>query len=169
MTGVLLTESAKIHPIGWVLIIGFVVILVAAMFKDKKDSAMFLEETEKRFAGKKVYGNDIIFITSDNELVVRYAVFGINGYKQFKLADVKYIMSCWDFTSKTWHIGLYNEKKKLITGEDHKSSKKKPLKAKAAFSDSGENVEFVEMLTKFVPNAQLVGIYFQEYKGNLKK
>ena len=54
-------------------------------------------------------------------------------------------------------------------GEDHKSSKKNPLKAKAYFSTRNENVEFIEMLLQFAPNAQLVGMGFKEYKGGYKK
>lgn len=168
MVGVVLTESAKIQPMGWVLIIGFAVILVIAVFTDKKNSAKFNEEVTKRFEGKKVYGNDVVFITSDNELIIRYASMGISGYKLFKLADIKYIMSCWDGGARDWYIGFYNDKKKLIAGEDHKSSKKKPLKTKASFHDSSENVEFLEMITKFTTGVQLVGVSFKEYKGSLK-
>lgn len=173
MLGFALTESAKIQPMGWVLIIGFVVVLVVGVIIgsriDKKNKALFAEEEAKRFEGKKVYGNDAIFITSDNELVMRYATTGVSGYKIFKLEDIKYIMSCWDPGSKCWHTGLYNEKKKPIPGEDHKSSKKQPLKTKGYFQGRTENVEFLEMLLEYVPQAQLVGRSFKEYKGNLKK
>ncbi len=172
MVGVVLTESAKIQPMGWVLIIGFLVFLVVGVIVgsiiDKKNTGIFVEEEKKRFEGKKVYGNDTVFITSDNELVIRYSSVGLKGYKLFKLDEIKYIMSCWDAGARDWYIGFYNEKKKLIVGEDHKSSKKKPLKTKAGFHGSSENVEFLQMITKFAPNAQLVGVSFKEYKGSLK-
>lgn len=173
MIGVWLTENAEIQPMGWVLIIGFLVLLVGGVIIgsiiDKKNRALFAEVEAKRFEGKKVYGNDNIFITSDNELVIRYTSAGTSGYKLFKLETIKYIMSCWDPGSKCWHIGLYNEKKKVVVGEDHKSSKKTPLKAKAYFQNRAENVEFVELLVKYIPNAELVGRSFKEYKGNYEK
>lgn len=173
MIGIILTESAKIQPMGWVLIIGFVVILVVGVIiggrVDKKNRAKFEEEEAKRFEGKKVYGNDVVFITSDNELVVRYDSTGLRGYKIFKLENVKYIMSCWDSTVKQWYIGLYDEKKKGIKGEDHNSGTKPFRKAGAGFHGRSEDVEFLEMIMKFVPDAQLVGLYFKEYKGGLKK
>lgn len=173
MIGVVLTEGAKIQPMGWVLIIGFLVLLVGGVIIgsiiDKKNRAIFAEVEAKRFEGKKVYGNDNIFITSDNELVFRYAAAGARGYKIFKLEDVKYIMSCWDHSSKCWILNLYNEKKKAVVGEDHKSTKRKPLKATAHFSTRNENVEFIEMLLQFAPTAQLVGMGFKEYKGSYKK
>ena len=169
MIGVVLTESAKMPLIGWVLIIGFLVVMVWAVWYDKKKSGKFDEEIDKLFADNKVYGNDTIFITKDNELVVRYHYQAVSGYKIFKLEDVKYIMSCWDHSSKCWILNLYNEKKKAVVGEDHKSTKRKPLKATAHFSTRNENVEFIEMLFKFVPNAELVGMYFKEYKGSYKK
>lgn len=173
MIGVWLTENAEIQPMGWVLIIGFLVLLVGGVIIgsiiDKKNRAIFAEAEAKRFEGKKVYGNDNVFTTSDNELVFRYAASGARGYKIFKLEDIKYIMSCWDHSSKCWILNLYNEKKKAVVGEDHKSSKKTPLKAKAHFSTRNENVELVEMLLQFAPTAQLVGMYFKEYKGSYKK
>lgn len=169
MIGVVLAEGAKIQPIGWVLIIGFLVIIVWAVWYDKKRSGKFDEEVDKLFADKKVYGNEAVFITKDNELVVRNHSMGVSGYKIFKMEDVKYIMSCWDYQSKSWHLNLYNEKKKVVVGEEHKSAKKKPLKAKAYFSTRNENVEFIEMLLQFAPTAQLVGMGFKEYKGSYKK
>ncbi len=173
MIGVVLTEGAKIQPMGWVLIIGFVVVLVVGMIIggiiDKKNRGLFAEKEAKRFEGKKVYGDDAVFITSDNEVVIRYASAGVRGYKIFKLEEIKYLMSCWDPGSKCWHIGFYNEKKKVVVGEDHKSSKKTPLKAKAYFQERGEDVEFLELILKFAPGVQLVGRSFKEYKGNLKK
>lgn len=173
MIGVVLTEGAKIQPMGWVLIIGFLVLLVGGVIIgsiiDKKNRAIFAEVEAKRFEGKKVYGNDNIFITSDNELVFRYAAAGTRGYKIFKLEDIKYIMSCWNYQAKSWSLNLYNEKKKVVVGEDHKSSKKNPLKAKAYFNSRNENVEFIEMLLQFAPTAQLVGMGFKEYKGSYKK
>ena len=173
MIGVLLTEGAKIQPMGWVLIIGFIVVLVVGMIIggiiDKKNRGLFAQKEAKRFEGKKVYGDDTIFITSDNELVIRYASAGVRGYKIFKLEGIKYILSFWNPVDKIWCLGLYNEKKKNIVGEDHKSSKKNPLKAKAYFRTKSEDVEFVEMLVKFIPNAELAGMSFKEYKGNLKK
>ena len=123
MIGTVLTESAKIQPMGWVLIIGFVVVLVVGVIVgsriDKKRAGQFEIEEAKRFEGKKVYGNEAVFITSDNELVIRYHSAGIKGYKIFKLENVKYIMSCWDSTVKQWYIGLYDEKKKGIKGENN--------------------------------------------------
>lgn len=169
MIGVVLTEGAKIQPIGWVLIIGFLVIIVWAVWYDKKRSGKFDEEVDKLFADKKVYGNEAVFITKDNELVVRNHSMGVSGYKIFKMEDVKYIMSCWDYQAKSWSLNLYNEKKKVVVGEDHKSSKKNPLKAKAYFNSRNENVEFIEMLLQFAPTAQLVGMGFKEYKGSFKK
>lgn len=169
MIGVVLTEGAKMSPIGWVLIIGLIVVIVWAVWYDKKRSGKFDEEIDKLFADNKVYGNDTIFITKDNELVVRYHYQAVSGYKIFKLEDVKYIMSCWDHSSKCWILNLYNEKKKAVVGEDHKSTKRKPLKATAHFSTRNENVEFIEMLLQFAPTAQLVGMYFKEYKGDYKK
>ena len=173
MIGVVLTEGAKIQPMGWVLIIGFLVLLVGGVIIgsiiDKKNRAIFAEVEAKRFEGKKVYGNDNIFITSDNELVFRYAAAGTRGYKIFKLEDIKYVMSCWNYQAKSWSLNLYNEKKKVVVGEDHKSSKKNPLKAKAYFNSRNENVEFIEMLLQFAPTAQLVGMGFKEYKGSYKK
>lgn len=155
--------------IGIIVAIGIVAFIVWAIMFDKKRSALFDEETDQLFADKKVYGDEKIFITSENELVIRYHSAGVSGYKIFKLANVKYIMSCWDFSSKCWRINLYDEKKKVIVGEEHKSAKKKPLKAKAYFQDRSEDVEFVEMLVKFIPNAELVGMGYKEYKGNFKK
>ncbi len=155
--------------IAILLVIVIVAIFVWAIMYDKKRAGQFDEEFAKKFADKKVYGNDKIFITSENELVIGYHINGVSGYKIFKLSDVKYIMSCWDFTTKCWHMGLYNEKKKSVVGEDHKSTKKNPLKAKAIFQDRNEDVEFLEMLMKFAPDAELVGLYFKEYKGNLEK
>lgn len=169
MIGVVLTEGAKMPLIGWVLIIGLIVVIVWAIWYDKKRSGKFDEEIDKLFADNKVYGNDTIFITKDNELVVRYHYQAVSGYKIFKLEDVKYIMSCWDHSSKCWILNLYNEKKKAVVGEDHKSTKRKPLKATAHFSTRNENVEFIEMLLQFAPTAQLVGMYFKEYKGDYKK
>lgn len=173
MIGVVLTEGAKIQPMGWVLIIGFLVVLVVGVIIgsiiDKKNKAAFVEEEAKRFEGKKVYGNDTVFITSDNELVIRYTTTGVNGYKIFKSEGVKYILSFWNPVDKIWCVGLYNEKKKNIAGEDHKSSKKKPLKTKAYFRTKSENVEFVELLVKFIPDAELAGMSFKEYKGGYKK
>lgn len=170
MIGVVLTESAKIHPIGWVLIIGFLVVMVWAVWYDKKKSGKFNEEIDKLFADNKVYGNEVMFITKDNELVIRYHIMGVSGYKIFKLDDVKYMMSYWNFQTKSWHQTLYNEKKKVVVGEEHKSAKKKPLKAKAYFQDGHtEDVEFIEMILKFVPNAEVVGMGFKEYKGSYKK
>lgn len=155
--------------VGIIVVVAIVAISVWAIMYDKKKAGQFDEEFAKQFADKKVYGNDTIFITSENELVTRYHSGGVSGYKMFRLADVKYIMSCWDSTTKCWQIGLYNEKKKSVVGEDHKSSKKNPLKAKAIFQGRNEDVEFLEMLMKFAPNAELVGLYFKEYKGSLKK
>ncbi|MBQ8039855.1 MAG: hypothetical protein IJ274_08320 [Lachnospiraceae bacterium] len=155
--------------VGIILVVVIVAVMVWAIMYDKKKSGQFDEEVDKLFADKKVYGNEVIFITQDNELVARYHSGGVSGYKLFKLDDVKYVMSCWDSTSKCWQIGLYNEKKKSIPGEDHKSSKKKPLKTKAIFRGKSEDVEFLEMIMKFAPNAELVGLYFKEYKGGLKK
>lgn len=132
MIGVVLTEGAKIQPMGWVLIIGFLVLLVGGVIIgsiiDKKNRAIFAEVEAKRFEGKRVYGNDNIFITSDNELVFRYAAAGTRGYKIFKLEDIKYVMSCWNYQAKSWSLNLYNEKKKVVVGEDHKSSKRILLK-----------------------------------------
>ena len=58
MIGVVLTEGAKIQPMGWVLIIGFLVVLVVGVIIgsiiDKKNKAAFVEEEAKRFEGKKV-------------------------------------------------------------------------------------------------------------------
>ena len=172
MVGVVLTEGAKIQPMGWALIIGFVVVLVVGVIVgsiiDKKNAGIFVEEEKKRFEGKKIYGNDTVFITSDNELIIRYASAGVKGYKLFELDNIKYIISCWDAGARDWYIGFYNENKKQIVGEDHKSSKKKPLKTKAGFHGSSENVEFLEMIIKYAPNAKLVGLAFKEYKGSLK-
>lgn len=173
MIGVVLTESAKIQPMGWVLIIGFVVILAVGMIIgariDKKNRGKFEVEEAKRFEGKKVYGSEVVFITSDNELVIRYDSAGVKGYKIFKLESIKYIMSCWDSTVKQWYIGLYDENKKGIKGEDHNSGTKPLRKADASFHGKSENVEFLEMVMKYAPDAQLVGLYFKEYKGSLQK
>ena len=169
MIGVLLTESAKIQPMGWVLIIGFIVILVCAIIYDKKKSAAFDENVDKMFAEKGVYGNEVIFITSDNELVNRYSWAGVSGYTIFKLDSVKYIMSCWDPAAKQWFIGLYNEKKKLVVGEDHSSGKRRVGKPKASFYQDSESVESLEMIMKCAPDAQLVGMGFKEYKGSFNK
>ena len=155
--------------VGIIVVIAIVAIVVWAIMFDKKRAAQFDEKVEQLFADKKVFGNETIFITPENELVTRYHSGGVSGYKIFKLADVKYIMSCWDSSSNCWQIGLYNEKKKSIVGEDHKSTKKNPLKAKAIFQGKSENVEFLEMVMKFAPEAQLVGLYFKEYKGALKQ
>lgn len=173
MLGVVLSESAKIQPMGWALIIGFVVILVVGVIIgskiDKKNSSQFDAEVDKQFADKLVCGNRNIFITSDNELVLRYKETGRSGYKLYPLNGVKYIMSCWDSSTKCWRIGLYNEKKKLVAGEDHKAGKKKVFNTKASFPAKSESVEFLEMIMKYTPDAELVGLYFKEYKGSLKK
>lgn len=169
MVGVILTESAKIQPVGWVLIIGFVVVLVWAILYDKKKSKQFDDNVDEMFADKKVYGNEVTFITSDNELVNRYSWAGVSGYTLYKLDSVKYIISCWDPAAKQWYTGLYNEKKKCIVGEEHSSGKKRVRKSKAGFFGDSENVEYLEMLLKFAPNAELVGMGFKEYKGNFKK
>ncbi len=169
MVGAILTESAKIQPMGWVLIIGFVVVLVWAILYDKKKSKQFDDNVDKMFADKKVYGNEATFITSDNELVNRYSWAGVSGYTLYKLDSVKYIISCWDSAAKQWYIGLYNEKKKRVVGEAHSSGKKSVRKSKAGFFENSENVEFIEMLLKFAPNAELVGMGFKEYKGSYKK
>ncbi len=155
--------------VGILLVIGFVAIMVWAVKHDKEKAKQFEEEFEKQFAEKRVYGNEKIFITPDNELVVCYAANGVKGYKIFKLENVKYIMSCWDYTAKCWRIGLYEENKKLLKGEDHNSGTKPLRKAEAHFANRSEDVEFLEMIMKFVPNAELVGLYFKEYKGSLKK
>ncbi len=173
MFGVILSESAKIQPMGWVLIIGFVVLLVGGVIIgrkiDKKNSGKFDAETDMKFADKIAEGNRNIFITTDKELVLRYKNMGQSGYKLYKLEGIKYIMSCWDSTSKCWRIGLYNEKKKLVPGEDHKAGKKKVFNTKASFPAKSESVEFLEMIMKYAPDAELVGLYFKEYKGSLKK
>lgn len=169
MIGAVLTESAKMSPIGWVLIIGLIVVIVWAIWYDKKRSGKFDEEIDKLFADKKVYGNDTIFITKDNELVIRYHYQAVSGYKIFKLEGIKYILSFWNPVDKIWCVGLYNEKKKNIVGEDHKSAKRKPLKAKAYFRTKSEDVEFIEMLVKFIPDAELAGMSFKEYKGGAKQ
>lgn len=152
-----------------IVVVAIVAISVWAIQFDKKRSAIFDEETNKLFADKKVYGNDNIFITTETELVIRNHSGGVSSYKIFKLDEVKYIMSCWNPVDKIWCLGLYNEKKKNIAGEEHKSTKKTPLKAKAYFRTKSENVEFVEMLVKYIPNAELVGMSFKEYKGSYKK
>lgn len=155
--------------VGIIVIVAIVALVVWAIMFDKKRSAQFDEKVDQLFEGKKVYGNETIFITSDNELVIRYHSAGVSGYKIFKPTDIRYIMSCWNPVDKIWNIGLYNEKKKLIVGEEYKSAKKNPLKAKAYFQGRSENVEFVELLMKFAPEAQLVGMSFKEYKGGAKQ
>lgn len=155
--------------VGIIVVVAIVAIMVWAIMFDKKRSAQFEEKVDQLFEGKKVYGNDTIFITDDNELVIRYHSAGVSGYKLFKSAEVKYIMSCWNPVDKIWYINLYNEKKKFVVGEDYKSTKKNPLKAKASFQGKSENVEFVELLMKFAPEAQLVGMSFKEYKGGAKQ
>ena len=155
--------------VGIIVVVAIVAIFVWAIMFDKKRAAQFDEKVEQLFADKKVFGNETIFITPENELVTRYHSGGVSGYKIFKLADVKYIMSCWDSSTKCWRIGLYNEKKKLVAGEDHKAGKKKVFNTKASFPAKSESVEFLEMIMKYTPDAELVGLYFKEYKGSLKK
>ncbi len=155
--------------VGIILVVGLIAVIVWAVMYDKKRAGQFDAQTDKLFEGKKAYGNESIFITIDNELVIRYHSAGVSGYKIYKPTEVKYVMSCWNPVDKIWNIGLYNEKKKLVVGEDHKSTKKNPLKAKAYFQGNSENVEFVEMLLKFAPEAQLVGMSFKEYKGSVKQ
>lgn len=169
MVGIVLTESAKIQPMGWALIIGFSVVLIWAILYDKKKSKQFDNKVDKMFADKKVCGNDALFITSDNELVNRYSWAGVSGYSLYKLDSVKYIISCWDSAANQWYLGLYNEKKKRIVGEAHSSGKKKVRKAKAGFFGDSENVELIEMILKYAPNAELVGMGFKEYKGSYRK
>ncbi len=164
-----MSEGAKIQPIGWILIIGFAVLIVYLAIYDKKNAKRFDEEFEKKFQDKKVFGNDKIFITTGNELIVRERVNGASGYRILKLDDVKFIMSTWDFTTKMWHLGLYNENRKLVKGERYHSGKKGANKTDAHFSFNGEDVELIEMLVKYIPKAQLVGREFKEYKGNYKE
>lgn len=169
MAGILLSEGAKIQPIGWILIIGFAALIIYLAIYDKKNAKRFDEEFEKTFQDKKVFGNDKIFITTGNELIVRERVNGASGYRILKLDDVKYILSAWDITTKMWHLGLYGEDKKVIKGERYHSGKKGANKVKGYFSFSREDVELIEMLVKHIPKAQLVGRDFKEYKGNYKE
>lgn len=169
MMGILLAEGAKIQPVGWVLIIGFVALMIYLVIYDKKNAKKFDEEFEKQFQDKKAFGNDRIFITTENELVLREKVNGAGGYQIFKLEDVRYIMSTWDFTIKMWHIGLYGDNKKAIKGEGYHSGKKGGRKVTAVFRFRGEDEQLIEMLVNHMPQAQLVGMGFKEYKGNYKK
>ena len=69
--------------VGIIVVLVIVAIMVWAIMYDKKRSGQFDERVDELFADKKVYGNEKVFITPDNELVTRYHSGGVSGYKNY--------------------------------------------------------------------------------------
>lgn len=160
---ILLTQEAKtIHPVALVCIIGFIIVFILCLIYDKKKAKKFSENFLKEYEGKMADGDAVFFITTERELVMPYIAPTFSGYKIFKLDEVAYVMTAWDRTCKSWILALYDKNKKSIKGKEFRSTKKKPLKAKAYFTTDAEAIERWEMIHKYVPDAKHVGIYFKD-------
>lgn len=160
---ILLTEEgAKIQPFGWVLIIGFLIVFIFGLIYDKKKSKKFSQEIDKKFEGKSVDGGYGSFITDDNELVMRFLGINMSGYKIFRLDNVAYVMTAWDYSIRKWVFALYDEKRKIIKGQEFVSTKRKPHRTKAYFQSDEEAVNLWELVHKHVPDAKHVGLYFKD-------
>lgn len=162
-------ESAKIQPMGWVLIIGFLAFFIFGLIYDKKKAKKFDEELDKKFEGQMEDGNKGLFVTPDRELVSRYGVGNFSGYEMFKLDAIKYVMIAYDNTRgcRYWVVGLYDENKKIIKGMKHMSTKKKPSSTRAYFTHfpTEQAAEVVwEFVHKHVPDAERVGKFFKDEK-----
>uniref|UniRef100_UPI004056B6E5 hypothetical protein n=1 Tax=Acetatifactor sp. TaxID=1872090 RepID=UPI004056B6E5 len=162
-------EEAAITPVGWVLIIGFLAVLIFGLIYDKKKAKKFDEELDKKFDGQMEDGNRGLFVTPDRELVSRYSVGNYSGYETFKLDAIKYVMVAYDNTRgcRFWVVGLYDENKKIIKGKRYLSTKKKPSNARAYFTHfpTEKDAEFLwEFVHKHVPEAQRVEKFFKDLK-----
>ncbi len=161
----ILTQSTgAITPVGWVLIIGFLVILIWGIFYDRKKAKNYSGEIDKSFEGKVADGNDVLFVTTDGELVSRFSSEGLSGYEVYKLDDIAYVMSAWDSSAGRWQLGIYDSRKKSVKGLRYSSRKTKPAKARGIFFVSEEPIEMREFVLKHAPKAVLVGKYFGEFK-----
>lgn len=160
---ILLTQEAgQIQPMGWVLIIGFVLVLILAVCYDKKKAKKLNEELDAELANKIAGTCGNFTVTTDNKLVTRFGAGAGSGYCFFSLDEVAYIMLCRDDTTRSWVLGLYGEDKKLIKGEKFNSNKKKAAKERAQFFVKGEDIELRDFVHQYVPGAKLVGKYFKE-------
>lgn len=157
-------ETGTIQPVGIVLIVGFVIILILCVRHDKKKSKQLGEETDKKFDGKIADGDSENFITTDRELVMRFAYGITSGYNVFKLNAIAYVMTAWDLTSRQWVFALYDENKKCIQGQQFISTKKNPVNTKAyVFTKTKEeSIDMWELIHSHVPNAKHVGLGFKE-------
>lgn len=155
-------ETGKIQPMGYVLIVGFAIILIWGLIHDRKKAGQFKGEIDKMFQDKIAGTCGNYIITTDNRLVEKFDLGIGSGYSMFSLADVAYIMTYRDSTVKTWKLALYDSNKKRIKGQKFDSRKKKASKTGADFITKGEDIELRDFIHSYVPQAKLVGLGFKE-------
>lgn len=145
-------------PIGTALVVGFIILLIIAIWIDKQANKRFTKEISEKYPPKESFG--AFFITEKGELL-RYCGSGtLVGYKKWNLADISYI------NSYKGDVSFHNDKKKVMRGEYLTPSKKKFLKEKAyaTFSVGYDNVpDFINFIKKYGPHIQhMVGGEIQE-------
>lgn len=161
----ILTQSTgAITPVGWVLIIGFVIVFIWGMFYDRKKAKNYSWKIDKSFEGKVADGNDVLFVTTDGELVSRFLSEGLRGYEVYKLDDIAYVMNAWDSSAGVWQLGIYDSRKKSVKGLRYSSGKSTPAKAGGIFFFAEEPIEMREFVLKHAPKAVLVGKYFRQFQ-----
>ncbi len=155
-------EAQQLTPAGIAWIVVFAVIIGAAVIYDRKKAKKFSGSMEEQFAGRIMEESGNIFVTTDKELVAKSTAPTYVDYEIFSLENVAYVMAHKDKTAYgMWALSLYDSNKKIIKGVKIRSTKKKPQKTNAYILTNNRPDEAVELVLKYVPNAQLVGLGFK--------
>lgn len=146
-------ETGEIQPMGWVLIIGFLVFFIGGLIYDKKKKDSFIGDLAAMLQEKSIdnmYGS---YITSDRALI--WILDG--GYMTCKLDDIYYISYGYDTINRNYGFTLRDEKGHVLKGKRYRSVKKKAEKCRMGtwVANREEAQGLFEFFKKHVPKVQL--------------
>ena len=143
-------EAATIKPLGWLLIIGFIIILAICIYVDKTSNKRFRAKIEKEYPSVDSLG--AMFVTEKKELLLYLGSGTLIGWKKWNLNDIAYV------SINDRGFSLKDSNKKSLKG-DYLTASKKPLKEKAfAFFPVGEDDAraYAEFITKHNPSIEVI-------------
>lgn len=136
-------------PVGYVLIVGFVVVLAVCLYADKNTSKKFSVEISEKYPALDSFEN--IFVTDKGEVLYYLPSGTIAGYKKWNLQDIAYV------NTYRGSFCVLDSNKKELRGEYLTPSKKKLLKEKTYVSftvgpDTAK--QYVDFIQKHGPHIQ---------------
>lgn len=138
-------ETAKVKPLGWVLIIGFVVIFVLCLLKDSNANKKFNKMISEKYPIKEAFG--AMYVTEKGDLLMALGSGTLMGFKRWDLNEIGEVQ-----IDGRGHLSICDTNGNVMKGE-YLTPSKKPVKeyAYASFPFGGQAKSYKEFISKHAP------------------